>query len=144
MELRRAAYPAHAAALLAVRMAVFVEEQGVPRDVEADDRDAHCLHVLASVAGEPVATGRLDVAQGGKVGRVAVLARWRGRGVGRAVMRQLHRFARAHALTQAWCHAQRDAVPFYESLGYRAEGEPFDEAGIPHVAMRATLAELPW
>ncbi len=134
-------FATHGDALLAVRLPVFVEEQGVPREIEADDRDAHCLHVLATAAGTPVATGRLDVASG-KVGRVAVLAGWRGRGVGAAVMRQLHRLARGHGLTHVWCHAQRSAVPFYERLGYRAEGGEFEEAGIPHRAMHAVLAEL--
>jgi predicted GNAT family N-acyltransferase len=146
LELRAVSFATHAAALLAVRIAVFVEEQGVPREVEADERDAEALHVLATAGGVPVATGRLDVHGGGpgagKVGRVAVLKSWRGRGAGTAVMRQLHRFARHENLAQVWCHAQRSAVPFYERLGYRAEGNEFEEAGIAHRRMRATLAVL--
>jgi predicted GNAT family N-acyltransferase len=141
LELRQVSFATHADALLAVRFAVFVEEQGVPRDIEADDRDTHCLHVLATAGATPVATGRLDVASG-KIGRVAVLADWRGRGAGAAVMRQLHRLARGEALTEVWCHAQRSAVPFYQGLGYRVEGDEFEEAGIPHRSMRARLAEL--
>jgi hypothetical protein len=32
-------------------------------------------------------------------------------------------------------HAQASAVPFYERLGWRAVGAPFEEAGIAHRAM---------
>jgi predicted GNAT family N-acyltransferase len=142
VELHHVPFASHAQALLSVRVPVFVDEQGVPRAIETDDRDAHCVHVLALAGGTPVGTGRLDVAQDGKIGRVAVLRDWRGRGVGRAIMRQLHRFARGDGLAQVWCHAQRSAVPFYERLGYRPEGDEFEEAGIPHRRLRASLAEL--
>jgi predicted GNAT family N-acyltransferase len=32
-------------------------------------------------------------------------------------------------------HARESAIPFYLRLGYRVEGEPFVEVGIPHRAM---------
>jgi predicted GNAT family N-acyltransferase len=96
--------------------------------------------VLASVDEAAVATGRIDIARGGKIGRVAVLAPYRGSGVGAALMAHLHRIALDHGLTRVWCHAQRSAVPFYERLGYRITSEPFVEAGIEHVSMEATLA----
>jgi predicted GNAT family N-acyltransferase len=141
LTLRQVRFATQADALLAVRFAVFVEEQRVPREIEADDRDVHCDHVLATADGRPIATGRLDVERG-KVGRVAVLAEWRGRGVGTAVMRQLHRLARGRGLREVRCHAQHVAVPFYERLGYRVEGGEFEEAGIAHRAMRAWLEDL--
>ena len=37
-------------------------------------------------------------------------------------------------------HAQLTAKAFYARLGYREEGEEFEEAGIPHVSMRKTIA----
>ena len=40
-------------------------------------------------------------------------------------------------------HAREAAVPFYERLGYLSEGEPFDEVGLPHRAMRKRLVETP-
>ena len=36
-------------------------------------------------------------------------------------------------------NAQSHAIPFYERHGYRVVGDPFDEAGIPHVAMERAL-----
>jgi predicted GNAT family N-acyltransferase len=126
-------------AIRAIRVGVFVEEQHVPAAIEMDDRDPVCLHVLASIAGEPVGTGRIDLAKQGKIGRVAVVASHRRSGVGAALMDALHRIALGHGLSSAWCHAQLTAVPFYERIGYRAASEVFDEAGIPHVKMTRPL-----
>jgi predicted GNAT family N-acyltransferase len=128
------------AAIRAVRFAVFVDEQQIPRELEMDDRDAECRHWLATdERGEPVGTVRLDLDARGKVGRLAVLARERGRGVGRALMERVHELARARGLASVWCHAQITAVPFYERLGYRIASEPFEEAGIEHVRMEYGL-----
>lgn len=123
-----------------IRRAVFVDEQQVPEEVEMDDRDAECVHVLAFDAdGAPVGTVRIDLGLGGKVGRLAVLAAHRRSGVGTALMSVAHAVARDHALGAVWCEAQVGAVPFYERLGYRAEGATFKQVGIEHVRMRRGL-----
>jgi predicted GNAT family N-acyltransferase len=54
-------------------------------------------------------------------------------------MEALHEVARNNALASVWCNAQVSAVPFYESLGYRAVGETFVEADIDHVRMHRVL-----
>jgi|SRR5690606_9801180 predicted GNAT family N-acyltransferase len=139
VEVRDADYARDYAAIRAIRFAVFVDEQRVPASLEMDERDPHCRHVLAFVGDEPVATGRLDIARRGKIGRVAVLAAARRSGVGRAVMERLHALAAAHGLDAVWCHAQVTAAPFYERLGYAAVGDVFVEAGIDHVRMERRL-----
>jgi len=128
------------AAIRGVRFAVFVDEQQIPRELEMDDRDVACVHWLAlDESGGAVGTVRLDLDAGGKVGRLAVLARARGAGVGRALMQRLHEHARAQRLARVWCHAQSSAAPFYTRLGYRITSEPFEEAGIEHVGMERAL-----
>jgi predicted GNAT family N-acyltransferase len=128
------------AAIRRVRFAVFVDEQRIAPDLEMDDRDAHCEHVLArDERGEAVGTGRIDVAAGGKIGRVAVLASARGNGVGTGLMDKLHDLARSRGVGAVWCHAQVSAAPFYLGLGYRIVGEVFEEAGIDHVRMEREL-----
>ena len=128
------------AAIRGVRFAVFVDEQQIPRELEMDDRDVACVHWLAlDESGGAVGTVRLDLDAGGKVGRLAVLARERGRGVGRALMERLHERARTQGLARVWCHAQTSAAPFYTRLGYRISSEPFEEAGIEHVRMERAL-----
>jgi predicted GNAT family N-acyltransferase len=128
------------AAIRAVRFAVFVDEQRIAADLEMDDRDLHCVHVLARDArGGAVGTGRIDLEAGAKVGRVAVLASARGSGVGTALMLKLHEVARSRGAAAVWCHAQTSAVPFYTGLGYRTVSEVFEEAGIDHVRMEREL-----
>jgi predicted GNAT family N-acyltransferase len=128
------------AAIRGVRFAVFVDEQQIPRELEMDDRDSVCVHWLAlDESGGAIGTVRLDLDAGGKVGRLAVLARERRRGVGRALMECLHEHARGHRLARVWCHAQSSAVPFYTRLGYQITSAPFEEAGIEHVRMERPL-----
>ena len=136
--IRQTDYDADHAAIRSVRFAVFVDEQKVPPEIEMDDRDPFCVHVLAVEDGAPVGTGRIDLAAG-KVGRLAVLEKVRGRGLGTALMNSLHGIARDNSLSRVWCNAQVVAVPFYERMGYRITSEPFDEANIAHVRMERAL-----
>lgn len=122
-----------------VRRTVFVIEQNVPEEIETDDRDAVCTHVVAYLESQPVGTGRVDFAKDGKVGRVAVLKAFRRRGVGHRIMREIETLAREAGMGKLWFHAQTSAIPFYESLGYQADGGVFYEADIPHRRMEKTL-----
>ena len=47
--------------------------------------------------------------------------------------------ARHRGLAEVTLNAQVHAVPFYERHGFKAEGELFDEAGIPHRRMQKAL-----
>lgn len=129
------------AALQGVREAVFVLEQHVPPEIETDDDDPRSVHALARADdGTPIGTGRL--VPGGRIGRMAVLRDWRGRGVGTMLLQCLLDQARARRCIDISLHAQRDAVPFYQHHGFTAVGAEFVEAGIPHVIMRRTLAPM--
>lgn len=127
----------------AVRTRVFVEEQGVPPEIEQDDADASAVHVLSrDDAGRVVATGRVLVDGGtARIGRMAATAEVRGRGHGAAVLAELHRQALRLGATAVELHAQLPARRFYERAGYTAVGEVFEEAGIAHVTMRRRLGE---
>jgi len=127
----------------AVRTRVFVQEQGIPADLEWDADDATAVHALVSNRlGQPVATGRLLQAGPGiaKVGRMAVHEALRGSGLGRQVMQALMAAARARGDREVVLHAQRSAEGFYRDLGFTPRGEPFDEVGIPHIEMAMPLA----
>jgi len=131
-------------ALRAVREAVFLIEQKVPVEDEWDEADPDCLHVLAvDAGGAPIGTARME--RSGKIGRMAVLADWRGRGVGAAMLQALLDLARQHDLDAVHCHAQVSALEFYRRFGFEPEGERFMEAGIEHQLMRLPLPrrELP-
>ncbi len=121
-------------ACLEVRCRVFVEEQGVPMEIEVDGLDPRCIHALARAPdGEPVGTGRL--LPDGRIGRMAVLPAWGGRGLGRDILSALESEARRRGRDRVLLHAQVAARGFYEAAGYRAVGGVFEEAGIPHVTM---------
>jgi predicted GNAT family N-acyltransferase len=139
LTIQEASYVTHEPAIRKIRFAVFVDEQHVPPEIEMDARDPHCIHLLAHAGETVVATARIDIEKNGKVGRLAVLAGYRRQGIGRALMERCHDIAKQHGLPGVWCNAQVYAVPFYESLGYRAEGDVFDEAGIEHIRMRRPL-----
>lgn len=139
--IRRAIDPADREACFAIRVEVFVHEQGVPREVELDAHDAPgaaTAHLLALAGGRPVGAMRWRVAAPGKakIERVAVLKAARGLGVGRLLMGEALREIAAAGLGSATLHAQASARAFYERLGFVAEGEPFEEEGIEHVYMR--------
>lgn len=126
-------------AAMAVRLEVFVEEQGVPASLEMDALDATARHWVALDAdGAVVGTARAVVRDDGtwKIGRVAVRQPWRGRGVGAAVMRTIMRDLVAVGAPGAYLESQTHAATFYAKLGFAADGEEFLEAGIPHIAMR--------
>lgn len=125
---------------LAIRRVVFIEEQGVSLADEVDGRDGEAEHLLAVLDGAPVGTARMLVAgETGKIGRVAVLAAARGKGIGAALIRAAVARLRERGLRVAKLGAQTHALGFYEALGFRAEGPVYDDAGIPHRDMTLTL-----
>lgn len=127
------------ARVMPLRIAVFVEEQGVPPEMELDEFDPASLHVLCETAeGKVVGTGRL--LPDGHIGRLAVARDWRGRGLGARILEALVSEAARRGLSQVLLHAQVQAEGFYVRRGFVAEGAVFDEAGIPHHLMRRKLA----
>ena len=132
--IRVAQWPQDSAALRLVREKVFIEEQRVPTELEWDGRDAECLHLLAEdVEGNPIGTGRL--LSDGHIGRMAVLEEWRGHGVGSALLLGLMEEGQRRGFSTLILAAQLQAMPFYAKVGFEAEGDVFDDAGIPHRTM---------
>jgi predicted GNAT family N-acyltransferase len=139
---RRVNYETHRETLHGIRRRVFIEEQGVPEALEWDDIDPRCEHVLAFASdGTAVATARL--LPDGHIGRMAVLAPWRGKGIGSAMLNHLVQRARERGFEVARLHAQTHALGFYARHGFEASGEEFLEAGIPHYAMVCRLRPVP-
>ena len=126
-----------------LRHAVFVEEQGVPAELEWDEGDALCLHaVLMAEDGAAAATGRLLPAEniGGeagmcRIGRMAVRRSLRGLGYGAQVLDALVMASRQRHDAGVVLHAQTSAQGFYAGRNFVRHGEIFDEAGIPHIEM---------
>lgn len=116
-----------------IRRIVFIVEQSVPEEIEVDEYDAVATHVLAYIGDRAVGTGRITPE--GRIGRMAVLAEYRGRGVGRALLEALLDIGRRRGSPRLYLSAQTQAIPFYEKFGFVAEGPVYQEAGIDHRRM---------
>jgi predicted GNAT family N-acyltransferase len=139
--IRRASTPEEMAGLMALRLEVFVREQGVKAEEELDALDQSALHAIAWNGQEVVATGRLVLLSSSEaqIGRMAVLAALRRSGIGSDVLRFLEDAAKARQVQRILLHAQTYVVPFYRQHGYREEGVTFQEAGIEHILMGKAL-----
>jgi ribosomal protein S18 acetylase RimI-like enzyme len=117
-----------------VRQEVFIWEQGVPAELELDEFDPSASHTLAYLNGRCIGTGRLvDLGnRQAQIGRMAVLAKFRNQGVGRQILEGLVRLAQSQGAESIILHSQVSAIPFYEKLGFQAQGPAYDEAGIAH------------
>ncbi len=134
----------------AIRVQVFVLEQGVPLTEEMDSEDPTATHTIAYLGGVAVGTGRLVYTkpsgtldpQGGeaRIGRMAVLRAWRRKGLGGRILKALEDAAREKGACRVALHAQTYVKEFYSSHGYVAEGVPFVEVGIEHLLMCKTLS----
>ena len=190
VRVKLAASPAEWAGAVAVRLAVFVDEQGVPLVRELDEHDRSAIHAVAlleevSPAHDPalaparsgaalraaaqagkhlplslsgprgsakdtgllapaVGAGRLLGAAGGvaRIGRLAVLPAWRGRGLGSRLLRLLEEAALARGARRAVVHAQVQVKDFYTRHGYvpEAPAEVFLEDAIPHLRLSKPLS----
>lgn len=126
---------------LALRRRVFIEEQGVPPEIEHDDLDAIALHLVLYAGPSPLACLRFLPEEEGqaRLTRFAVHPDHRRQGHGRRLLEAGERQLRALGIASIQLHAQVHAIAFYESMDYEVLGEPYDEAGIPHQSMRKDL-----
>ncbi len=128
--------------LLSIRFRVFVDEQGVPPEMEEDEYDPAALHLLATDGtGKTLACARLVIdGENGIIGRMAVLPRYRRQGIGTRLLLELLNRAKDKQLLEVQLHAQCDAQGFYARQGFTPLGNVFEEAGIPHQKMTLALA----
>ncbi|RLG19400.1 hypothetical protein DRN67_02785 [Candidatus Micrarchaeota archaeon] len=121
-----------------IRTRVFTLEQNVNSDEDFDGLDSSAIHVIAYDGKKPIGTARmLELETGGaKLGRMAVLKRYRGMGAGKKMAEMLVKMARAMGMKEVEANSQVNAMGFYEKLGFKPEGPIFKDAGIDHRKMR--------
>jgi predicted GNAT family N-acyltransferase len=139
IEIRPAEWQRDETVLAEIRRRVFIEEQAVPVELEWDGEDDAARHWLALLDGQPIGTARM--LRNGHIGRMAVLARARGQGIGSALIKAALDQARTDGLREVYLHAQTHALTFYQRQGFTAEGPEFMDAGIPHRTMRLQLRQ---
>lgn len=127
---------------LAVRIAVFVEEQGFSMEIEIDAVEADCEYLtLYSNDNQPLATARIyPYAEGVyKLQRIAVLKSQRGKALGERLMAEMEQRAQAQGVKRLILGAQDSAIGFYQKCGYQVYGDGYDEEGVPHHMMEKRL-----
>jgi predicted GNAT family N-acyltransferase len=126
--------------LSAIRTEVFIEEQGVPPELEWDGLDQSAKHLLALDSdGKPVGCARIIAP--GSIGRMAVIANRRGQGIGQALLSTAIAVCKQHGWTKIVLSAQTYAIPFYEKSGFVVTSEVYMDAGIPHRDMNLSYTK---
>ena len=123
-----------------IRIDVFINEQGFEN--EFDDIDKTAKFVLLSIDGKAVGTCRFfpsNIDGDAHIGRMAVRKLYRGQNLGSKIMHAAENGIRRDGFKTCSLSAQVQARPFYESLGYVAEGEEYLDEVCPHILMRKQL-----
>jgi len=119
-----------------VRGIVFIEEQGVPYEIEHDAYDLSATHILGEMDGEPFAAGRIRaVGEYAKLERVAIRKSHRGKGLGHKLTEFMIAVAKGRGFQKYKVHAQVYLAEFYRKHGFEIVGDIFKEAGIDHYLM---------
>jgi predicted GNAT family N-acyltransferase len=120
--------------VFAIRREVFVGEQNCPPELEWEFED-ESIHFLATLNDEPAGACRWrKTDKGYKLERFAVLKKFRGKGVGQALVQAVLNDLPKDA-GYVYMHAQIQAVPLYEKFNFEKTGPEFEEAGIRHFKM---------
>lgn len=120
-----------------VRQAVFQAEQGIASVLDFDGNDDTAKHIVC-YAERPIGTARIRYLSDrlAKLERVAVLANYRHRGLGKQIVKTALDFLEQQGIAEVKVHAQKQTISFYQNLGFNSLGEEFYEADIIHVEMK--------
>lgn len=124
-----------------IRQQVFVDEQGVPLELEMDGLDVEAIHFICIFEGKVVGASRLRfLNDAGKLERICVLKGYRGKSLGKELISIMEKMILEHGYSKATLNSQVSAKDFYVRLGYKiASSSEFYDAGILHVTMEKDL-----
>ncbi|APT50087.1 MULTISPECIES: GNAT family N-acetyltransferase [Bacillus] len=127
--------------ILMERVNVFVVEQTCPYP-EIDHRDQEAIHLIAKENGTIVAYCRIFqngiVYKEASIGRVLVTQAGRKKGYGKMLLIKALEKLSELGETSVKIQAQAYLKSFYESFGFKAVSDVYDEDGIPHLDMVKT------
>lgn len=135
--------PSHAlyAAERDLRFRVLRAPLGFTPGSEVFPFETESLHLVAVQGCDVVGCVlfHLESATAGRLFQMAVRDDLQRTGLGRRLVEALESTLRERGVADIHLHARAHVTGFYERLGYRIEGEPFDEVGITHRRMRKDL-----
>lgn len=117
-----------------LRKEVFVDEQGIPYELEFDSFDECAKHIGLYLNKSLIGTVRLIEVNDNlcKIGRFVVKQQYRNFGIGRMILAYLLDNTKYPVYL---VHAQLDKQGFYEKCGFVSTNDIFEEDGILHVKM---------
>ncbi len=129
---------------LKIRSRVFIEEKGVPKELETDEYDISggiCEHFLIKDGEKYIGAFRCIRLDNGtvKLQRFCFLKEYRGRGFGKKALEIYEKYCAERGVKTVVLDAKFEVHRFYEKCGYEKESDVFEEAGIPHIRMRKEL-----
>lgn len=124
--------------VLQLRNEVFIVEQNCPY-LDIDDKDQAATHLLALDNNKLVGYARLlfDKEKNAiSFGRLITAKSHRGQSIGKCLMEHIMSYFQTHhAKTQVKISAQCYLKAFYAQFGFKEQGNPYDEDGLPHIQM---------
>lgn len=70
---------------------------------------------------------------------MAIDTNTQGKGIGKQLLNEIIAFSKKKNLKEITCHSRKYAVDFYEKIGFKIYGKPFEEIGIPHNHMKIKI-----
>lgn len=132
--IKKASNPEDLQDVFNIRKTVFVEEQNCPPELEWENEDVS-VHFLATFNNKPAGACRWRKTENGfKLERFAVLKEFRRKGIAQEMIKTVLSDLPKDA-DYIYLNAQLTAIPLYQKMGFVAEGEQFEEAGIQHYKM---------
>lgn len=117
-----------------IRISVFVKEQGFVN--EFDETDSSAYHFIIYDNCKPVGVGRYYGKENPyHIGRIAVAAEYRGKGLGLFIMNEIESFAKKNGAESLILSAQTRAEKFYQKCGFKRTGDEYSDEFCPHIDM---------
>jgi hypothetical protein len=133
IDVRSVSFSHDEASIRFIRNSVFSGDQGIDPGLDFDGNDPEAIHVIAIFNDNAVGTGRM--LDDGHIGRVAVLAQYRGRGIGSGIVKCLMDEAKRGGYPRVYLGSQKHACEFYTKLGFAPYGDVYIEVDIEHISM---------
>ena len=120
IDIRLAESPEDKALARSIRQRIFVDEQGIPADVEEDGFNETAVHVLLNIEGTAAGTARMCLLENneGEIARVAIMTEFRGQGLGKLLVEALEKVAVEKKLDRVFLHPHHYLENFYAGLDY--------------------------
>ena len=128
-----------------IRHRVFVDEQRLYQETDADEDDRKSTHLIAEMEGQIIGTVRVfPVNENGHWigGRLAIQQEWRGSGAGELLVREAMRFVKKKGCTRFTARIQEENIPFFVQIGWRPSGVLHEYRGRIHQQMKADLSAV--